>query len=146
MPSTLFYTIEVPCFGFSDFRKQNWPISDPRSPLASQRGSAQAEKTVHGRHSLYSKCYFGFSFCNTDFCNFSLASERNNRQRYELWTAFIKEVPFCTSFFTQRCAWINFRSIKFYGWDMCLRFCCPSMLLPECINNYGNGVSSTFTS
>lgn len=88
------------------------------------------KKPVHGRHSLYSKCYFfGFSSYRTNFCNFSLASERNNRQRYELWTAFIKEVPFCTSFFTQSCAWINFRSMKFYGWDMCLRLCCSSMLM-----------------
>ena len=45
-------------------------------------------------HNLYSKCYFfGFSFYKTNFCNFSLASERNNRQRYELWRPFIKEVP-----------------------------------------------------
>ena len=118
----LFYTIEVPCFGFSDFRKQNWPISDPRSPLASQRGS-ELKKTVHGRHRLYSKCYFfGFSFCNTDFCNFSLVSERNNRQRYELWTAFIKEVPFCTSYFTQRCILINFCSMTFRAWNMCKIF------------------------
>ena len=92
----------------------------------------------HGMHSLYTKCYFfGFSFYKTNFCNFSLASQRNNRQRYELWTAFIKEVPFCTSFFTQRCTWINFRSMKFYGWDMCFRLYCYSMLLAvhECIYN-----------
>ena len=82
-----------------------------------------AEKTFHGRHSLYSKCYFfGFSFCNTDFCNFSLASEINNRQRYELWTAFIKEVPFCTSYFTQRCILINFCSMTFRAWNMCKIF------------------------
>ena len=128
-PSTVFFNYLSHLFWIQWFPKTKLTILGSQISACFAKGQ-WAEKTIHGcRHSLYSKCYFfGFSFCKTNFCNFSLASERNNRQRYELWTAFIKEVPFCTSFLPQRCAWINFRSMKFYCWTMFFCLCCCSML------------------